>query len=90
MMVCMDGPKSDGENPKAMAVTSGQTLWAKPLSYRTNDTLRPEQPTSMNKGRTWSDPSCGKSLSENTMHVSLSVVRKWISPPRVVVVSALI
>ena len=89
-MVCMDGPKSDGENPKAMAVTSGQTLRAEPLSSRTDDTLRPEQATSMNKGQTWSDPSGGKSLSENTMHIALSAVRKWISPPRVVAVSTLI
>ena len=86
----MDGPKSDGENPKAMEVTSGQTLRAEPLSSRMDDTLRPEQATSMNKGRTWSDPSGGKSLSENTMHVALSVVRKWISPLGVVAVSTLI
>ena len=89
-MVCMDGPKSDGENPKAMAVTSGQTLRAEPLSNRTDGTLRPEQATLMNKGRTWSDPSGGKSSSENTMHVALSAVRNWISPPGVVAVSTLI
>ena len=76
----MNGPKLDGENPKAMAVTNGQTLMAEPLSSSTDDTLRPEQATSMNKGRTWSDPSGGKSLLENTMHVALSAVRKWISP----------
>ena len=86
----MDGPKSDGENPKAMAVTNGQMLRVEPLSSRTDDTLRPEQGTSMNKGRTWSDPSSGKSLSENTMYIALSAVRKWISPPGVVLVSTLI
>ena len=90
MTIYMDGPKSDGENPKAIAVTSGQTLRAEPLSSRTNDTLRLEQETSMNKGQTWSDPSGGKSLLENTMHVALSAVRKWISPPGVVAVSTLI
>ena len=83
----MDGPKSDGENPKAMAVTSGQTFRAEPLSSKTDGTLRPEQATSMNKGQTWLNPSSGKSLSENVMHVALSAVRKWISPSGVVVVS---
>ena len=88
--ICMDGPKSDGENPKEMAVTSGQTLRVEPLSSRTDGTLRPEQATSMNKGRTWYDPSGGKSSSKNTMHVTLSAVRKWISPSGVVAVSTLI
>ena len=86
----MDGPKLDGENTKAMAVTSGQTLRAEPLSSRTDGTLRPEQTTSMNKGRTWSDPSGGKSLSEKKMHVALSAVINWISPHGVVAVSTLI
>ena len=89
-MICVDGPKSDGENPKAMAVTSGQTFRAEPLSSKTDGTLRPEQATSMNKGRTWLNPSGGKSLSENVMHVALSAVRKWISPLGVVVVSTAI
>ena len=71
----MDGPKSDGENPKSMVVTSGQTFRAEPLSSKTDGTLRPEQATSMNKGRTWLNPSGGKSLSENFMHVALSAVR---------------
>ena len=73
-----------------MAVTSGHLLRAEPLSSRTDGTLRPEQATLMNKGRTWSDPSGDKSLSENTMHVALSAVRKGISPLEVVVVSTLI
>ena len=89
-MVCVDGPKLDGENPKAMAVTNGQTFRAELLSSRTDDTLRPEQATSMNKRQIWSNPSSGKSSSENTMHVALSIVRKWISPPGVVAVSTII
>ena len=83
----MDGSKLDGENPKAMTVISGQTFRAESLSSRMNDTLRPEQATSMNKGLTWLNPSGGKSLSENTMHVALSAVRKWISLSGVVAVS---
>ena len=86
----MDGPKSDGENTKAIAVTIGQTFRAEPLSSKTDGTLRPEQATSMNKEQTWLNPSGGKSLSENVLHVSLSAVRKWISPSGVVVVSTLI
>ena len=82
----MDGPKSDGENPKAMVVTNGQTFKAELLSSMIDGTLRPEQATSMNKGQTWSDPLGGKSLSENTLHVALSAIRKWISPLGVVVV----
>ena len=53
---CVDGPKSDGENPKAIAVTSGQMFRAEPLSSKTDGTLRLEQATSMNKGRTWLNP----------------------------------
>ena len=47
-MVCVDGPKLDGENPKVMAVTNGQTFRTEPLSSKTDDTLQPEQATSMN------------------------------------------
>ena len=75
-MVCVDDPKSDGENPKAIAVTNGQTFRAEPLSSRTDDTRQPEQATSMNRGRTWSDLSGGKSSSKNTMQVALSAIKK--------------
>ena len=73
-----------------MAVTKGQTFKAEPLSSKTDNTLRPEQATSMNIGRTWFYPFGGKSSSKNTMHEALSTVRKWISPFGVVVVSTLI
>ena len=75
MTVYVDYPKSDGENPKAMTITSGQTFRAEPLSNRTDDTLRPEQATTMNKGRTWLDPSGGKSSSKK--NYACSPIRCW-------------
>ena len=90
LMICVEALKSNGENLKAMAITNGHTFTVEPLSNKTDDTRWPEQATSMNKGRTWSDPSGSKSSSENTMHVALSAIRKWISPLGVIAVSTLI
>ena len=36
--------------------------------------LDDEQPTDMKRGRVWSEPSDGKSSSENTMQVALPAV----------------
>ena len=55
-------------------VANGQTFKAEPLSNRTDGTLWPEQPTMIYKGHVWSEPSGGKSSSENTIHVALSAV----------------
>ena len=88
--VCVEGPKSKGAYPRAMAMARGQTFKAKPLSRRTNGTRRPEHPTEMQRGRMWSEPSGGRSSSENMIQVALPAVIIWISPSGVVVVSTLI
>ena len=73
-----------------MVVAKGQTFKAELLSNRTVITQWPEHATLIYKWRMWPDPSGGKSSLENTMHVALSAVIKWISPFGVVAVSTLI
>ena len=46
-------------------MVKGQTFKVEPLSNRTDETLWPEQPTMIYRGRTWSKPSGSKSSSEN-------------------------
>ena len=71
-------------------MAKGQTFRVEPLSSKTGETLWPEQPIVIYRGRTWSEPSGGKSSFENTMQVALSTVIILINLSGIVVVSTLI
>ena len=52
----------------------GQTFKAKSLSRRKDETRQPEQLTEIYSRRIWSEPSGGKSSSENAIQVALPAV----------------